>query len=1544
MVETELVVKIASGGAGQTVRDVLGVQKAIAQLGKDAKDTNALARQLGTAFNLPSDQVEDLAKALRQAKGEAEGFDRLDALGKLTEIFDGSATAAQGFADSLGLTADEALAALAVINELNEGSVSSADQYELLNSQLGVTAEQYQRLAATAETAQGRLQNALGKGVTGEVSGLNNRFSLLLKTLLAFGGAVGVFVAVDRALKANGKSWQEVASRVGLTDERTKAFFDAFRSGVAGATTRAQAFVATLGNLAKATVISDKGGLQGILETVGRITTGLAAVKTAQAFLGQLTGQAGGAEKAVNAVGQRAGSLGDLAFQFNNILQSVQALLGPLRAVNNVIGDVVGNSLGQAIAFDDARAAAATLTSDTDALVAALGEAQGRLGDQVGTTELLASSYDILSAGFTDAGEAAAIAEAAARGALGGFSDTNTAADALTTIINAYSQLGVTADDAGAIVDQLVKTQDLGKVTLGQYADQIGRAASIAATAGVSFTEFSGAIATATARGVPAESAVSGTRQAIVNLLKPTADATKLLEEFGIKNATAALRSEGLVGILEILRDQGATTDELSKIFSDVDALATVATLAGENLETFKANIDGVANSAGAADRNVGILTQTLTGQLNALRTQQTEAFLAIGQAIQPAFEGVLGVVDQIISRSGVTGDTLAPLADSAQQLKEALLGNPQLIQQIADAMRTVAEITVNQLAKGLSTVANFLESSPGAVSELLSNLGTLAQAAFGLAQNFAELAASAGGSSIQAFQDLAPVLSVAASTLGFIVDVVRQLGVETGLLNVVLKVLVLRFLAVQAIALGQVLLGVAGAMGTLAAATKVATAVLGAFGVSATAVLGPLALLAAAVAAVKFVRFTKDLKDAQDALESYITGLDASTSQGIAFAEKLNNLNDAIAGAGGKATDEQRKKLEEYVRLSKDQVAALEQQLSEVQAFEPQNDAQRNAQANLLSQLRSTIGALNGQITEAEGTLSNAAQATGKAGGVTLGQAFQEGVEESTEAVDPRPILDEFVKANRDALDQIELDSLNAEAAILAGGGAQEKLAANEKAALNKRIEENKRFLTELKSVQAQTGFADSEGEDAAEDAAEQIKQLETQLAQDRVALARQTLEEKKRTEQAAAKAAEAAAKKTTDALKKQRDEEKRLAEEAEAEREKAAQREFDDARDGRSEARDAQRRAEDRAFQDALQSDDDAHQKQQRAEDKAAQEERQAKEEAFQKQQQAKAEAFQKQLDGKRDKANREFDALGSEVDRRVQLAEADPADRAALQEQFEQERKNLELRRQIEKEVLAQSGQVLAREDLSLSPLEQARADFEARLQEEAKAFQLTQQEEAAAFQAGLDDAEDARMLAREQLEDDRAKERRALEDERERLRREEDKEFEAEERRIQDDFEAQQRRIKGEFNNEQRRLDEESAANIARILEAAKPASIDGARRDGGPVKAGGTYLVGEEGPEIVTMRRSGYVHTARETAAMLSGTPAMRGGVSVPQAGAGMGTGKLESQMAELIKEVKRGRSVQAGGNTYNLSTPTPVQDAVSLQLEQLRAQIRSGLL
>jgi hypothetical protein len=64
-------------------------------------------------------------------------------------------------------------------------------------------------------------------------------------------------------------------------------------------------------------------------------------------------------------------------------------------------------------------------------------------------------------------------------------------------------------------------------------------------------------------------------------------------------------------------------------------------------------------------------------------------------------------------------------------------------------------------------------------------------------------------------------------------------------------------------------------------------------------------------------------------------------------------------------------------------------------------------------------------------------------------------------------------------------------------------------------------------------------------------------------------------------------------------------------------------------------------------------------------------------------------------------------------------------------------------------------------------------------------------------------------------------------------------------------------------------EMAAAEGAAAAPQAPVPQIDGARADGGPISRDGTYLVGEEGPELVTPSRSGFVNTFGEIATVVA---------------------------------------------------------------------------
>jgi TP901 family phage tail tape measure protein len=251
---------------------------------------------------------------------------------------------------------------------------------------------------------------------------------------------------------------------------------------------------------------------------------------------------------------------------------------------------------GAITSFDTAKAKVSTLTSDMEGMGRMAREVSAAVGYSASQTEVMAASYDVLSAGFSKASDAANILTAAQKGAIGGMSDIGTVGNATTTILNAY---GMSADKANTIVNQMIGTQNAGKIVVGEYASLIGNVATMAAGAGVRLDELNGMIATATVKGVSAGSAIAGIRQGISSILKPSKDASDLADELGISFDAAALKTGGFTGILEQLKAKGADSQgNLIRLFGSVEAVAAIAPSAGAGLADLAKNIETINTSS----------------------------------------------------------------------------------------------------------------------------------------------------------------------------------------------------------------------------------------------------------------------------------------------------------------------------------------------------------------------------------------------------------------------------------------------------------------------------------------------------------------------------------------------------------------------------------------------------------------------------------------------------------------------------------------------------------------------------------------------------------------------------------------------------------------------------------------------------------------------------------------------------------------------------------------------------------------------------------
>ena len=149
--------------------------------------------------------------------------------------------------------------------------------------------------------------------------------------------------------------------------------------------------------------------------------------------------------------------------------------------------------------------------------------------------------YGIVSAGH-DGADGMKVLEVSAKSAIGGMTDTATAADAITTLLNAY-KMG--ADEAEKVSDQLFTTAKLGKTTFGELGQSIAQVAPIAAAYGVEMDQVLAAVATLTKSGTPTAQAMTQIRASIIGASKVLGDGAFNTRTFQEGLAEIAARAGG---------------------------------------------------------------------------------------------------------------------------------------------------------------------------------------------------------------------------------------------------------------------------------------------------------------------------------------------------------------------------------------------------------------------------------------------------------------------------------------------------------------------------------------------------------------------------------------------------------------------------------------------------------------------------------------------------------------------------------------------------------------------------------------------------------------------------------------------------------------------------------------------------------------------------------------------------------------------------------------------------------------------------------------
>ena len=287
------------------------------------------------------------------------------------------------------------------------------------------------------------------------------------------------------------------------------------------------------------------------------------------------------------------------------------------------------------------------LAEKTMPLLKGFGQEIRLLSVRVGqsTATLARSLYDILSASVAPQ-KAIGVLKDAAKMAIAGFTQTETAASALLTVMNSY---GMAAEKAGEIAGKLFAAVKRGRFTFEQLASSIGKAAATGALVGVKFEELLAIISTTTRAGVSIDETMTAVVGTLNAFLKPTTEGTKVAKEFGLELSSNTLRSIGLLEAIKKLNK--ASAEQLTAIVPNRRAFKALAA-ALQDMTGYTYDLGFITKAtATTMEEAFTKATANLDFRFKRLVQALKEMFVRIGETLVPTINKALDAMAYTLSK-----------------------------------------------------------------------------------------------------------------------------------------------------------------------------------------------------------------------------------------------------------------------------------------------------------------------------------------------------------------------------------------------------------------------------------------------------------------------------------------------------------------------------------------------------------------------------------------------------------------------------------------------------------------------------------------------------------------------------------------------------------------------------------------------------------------------------------------------------------------------------------------------------------------------------
>lgn len=313
--------------------------------------------------------------------------------------------------------------------------------------------------------------------------------------------------------------------------------------------------------------------------------------------------------------------------------ENVSNKMKPYSAAITGVGVAATSS---SIEFEDAMAKVSTIADITQIPLEDLKKAILDLSNQTGisSSEIANNVYDAISAG-QKTGDAVNFVSNSTKLAKAGYAEAGQSLDLLTTILNSY---GLEAKEVIRVSDTLIQTQNLGKVTVGELASDMGKVIPTAKSLGVNLTQVSTGYALMTSKGIKSAETTTYMNSMLNELGKSGTTANKALKQASGESFQDLIKSGKSVGDILAMMEKHAKKSgkSLSDMFGSAEAGKAALILSTNSGKAFNETLEKMKNSAGATEDAFNKVNSTTGQGLKHSLNQAKNALIDFGDVISP--------------------------------------------------------------------------------------------------------------------------------------------------------------------------------------------------------------------------------------------------------------------------------------------------------------------------------------------------------------------------------------------------------------------------------------------------------------------------------------------------------------------------------------------------------------------------------------------------------------------------------------------------------------------------------------------------------------------------------------------------------------------------------------------------------------------------------------------------------------------------------------------------------------------------------------------